>query len=78
MLRLRGRFPPTVMMFEFNCSTISQLLGKRNVGMRRGEVGYQVRFVANPFHLSRARIALLAAAHSARTRSADCFEGLLR
>ena len=74
---LRGRLPPTAVMFEFNRSSINQLLGKRDGGMRRGESGYHVRFLTNRFHLSRARIALLAAAHSERTASANRFEAFV-
>lgn len=77
MQRLLGRLPPKAVMFAFNRSSINHLLGKRAGGLRRGESGYRVRFLSNRFHLSRARIALLAAAHSERTRSADRFEALV-
>lgn len=48
-----------------------------HTGLRRGENGYRTRFLANRFHVSTARIALLAAAHSERTGPADRFEALV-
>lgn len=74
MRRLRQRFPPTAAMSAFNRSAIRRLMGERDAGMRRGEDGYCVRLVANRYHLSRARIVLLAATHSERTRSSDRFD----
>ena len=64
-------------MVAFNRNVIDAMLGKPGAGMRRGEIGYRARCVGNRFHLARERIALLAAAHSERTRSADRFEDLV-
>lgn len=72
--RLGRRHPPTAAMLAFNRSLIGRLLGERGAGMRRGEYGYGERYAVNRFHLTRARIALLAAAHSERTRPSDRFE----
>ena len=74
MQNLRRRFPPKAAMFEFNRSLVNQWVGERTAGVRRGEMGYRARFAANRFHVSPARIALLAAAHSERGRSAERFE----
>ena len=77
MHALRRRYPPTPVMVAFNRSVIGAMLGQAGAGLRRGEFGYRSRFTANRYHLARARIALLAAAHSERTRSADRFEDLV-
>lgn len=77
MHTLRRRHPPTPIMVAFNRSVIGAMLGQAGAGLRRGESGYRSRFTANRYHLARARIALLAAAHSERTRSADRFEDLV-
>lgn len=74
---LRRRYPPTSAMLAFNRSVIDAMLGRPGAGLRRGEFGYRSRFTANRYHLARAPIALLAAAHSDRTRSADRFEDLV-
>ena len=57
-----------------NENLLVHLLGKPKRGMRRGELGYQRRFEDNLFHLSRARVALLLAAHSDRDHLAERFE----
>ena len=77
MQTLRRRFPSTPAMAAFNRNVIDAILGKPDAGLRRGENGYRIRFFANRFHLSTARIALLAAAHSERTGKADRFEALV-
>ncbi|NML95135.1 hypothetical protein [Novosphingobium olei] len=75
--RLRRRLPPTAAMAAFNHNVLGQLMGQQNRGMRRGETAYRTRFVANRFHLAPTRIALLAAAHSARPQAPDRFERLV-
>lgn len=72
--RLRRRNPVPLSLEQRNENLVAHLLGKSTRGMRRGEYGYQLRFEENVFHLSRARIALLLAAHSDRVHSAVRFE----
>lgn len=77
MHALRRRYSPTPVMLAFNRNVIGAMLGQAGAGLRRGEFGYRSRFTANRFHLADARIALLTAAHSDRTCSADRFEELV-
>jgi len=77
MQSLRRRYPSRSVMLAFNRSVIDAMLGDPGAGLRRGEFGYRSRFTANRFHLADARIALLTAAHSDRTCSADRFEELV-
>lgn len=72
--RLRRRFYVPRSLQQHNENLLAHLLGKPKRGLRRGEFGYQGRFEDNLFHLSRARVALLLAAHSDRDHLAERFE----
>jgi hypothetical protein len=72
---LLRRHRPTAELFAHNRCALGHLLGSDAIGFRRGALAYCSRFGANRFHLSNARIALLAAAHSDDARVARRFEG---
>lgn len=72
--KLRKRFSVPFALQRSNDDLLAQLLGKPKTEFLRGELGYQQRVQANAYHLSRARIALLMAAHSDRHHLADRFD----
>ena len=75
--KLRRRFAVPCLLQQRNEDLLKQLLGKPKHGLTRGECGYQHRMQANPYHLSRARIVLLLAAHSDRHRLAQRFKNFV-
>lgn len=72
--KLRRRFAVPWAMQHRNERLLKHLLGKPQASFQRGEQDYQRRFTANRFHLSGARIALLAAVHSDRIDLGERFE----
>lgn len=75
--RLKERIAVPRAMHQRNTGLLDRLLDKPKASILRGDLGYQQRMMANPFHLSRARIALLMAAHGDRRHVAERFEAFI-